>query len=190
MPHSSETTPARNMVDVIASSFSVNLKVLKAFFLYTPQEKNEKKRSYLMFSLFMFHVPVFGVLYFILEKNIDRQRMSDNGFVLAEMCCYIPKLLPFVVKADQIKKCIHYFEKSSVELRPNQRAIIDKASKICRRNSLIFIVCMTGGFLSWASKPLFMPENRLPIDIWLPVDVKSDLKIYCAVYVWVVLGKL
>jgi hypothetical protein len=165
------------MTNIIQESFGVNLSVLKALYLYTSEKatRSYKVRAFVIYFLFIFYVPILGMLYFVLEENIDMKRVGDNAFVLAEVCCYTTKLLPFITKAQRIKNCIHYFESPHfVTFGKNQKIIIDDCVSICKRNSWIFIISLTGGFLLWAIKPFFLKDYRLPIDVWLPVNLKKQ----------------
>ncbi|XP_068909659.1 odorant receptor Or1-like [Tenebrio molitor] len=128
-----------------------------------------------------------------LEWELETGDVSTENDVLtdyvAEMGCYIAKFLPFIVNGDQIKECIHYFDSPFFTVFGDaQKKILNDCKKICKRITTIFLVSVTVGLASWAVKPLFWKNYRLPIDVWFPFDPTSRLTIYSLIYTYLVIG--
>jgi hypothetical protein len=180
------------MASAIEQSFYINLIVRRAFGLYPPDKHKYfyKLHAFLMYFAFIIPVPLFGCLYLLLDDNVDLTKVAENAFLLAEMGCYIAKFLPFIVNGDQIKECIHYFDSPFFTVFGDaQKKILNDCKKTCKRITTIFLVSVTGALSSWAVKPLFWKDYRLPIDVWFPLDPTSRLTIYSLIYTYLVIGK-
>ncbi|RZC35895.1 uncharacterized protein BDFB_003881 [Asbolus verrucosus] len=179
------------MGGIVKESFSVNLRVMRAFGLYPPKKHKclYKLHGFFMYGLFIVSIVLLGCLYLLLEENIDIVQVADNAFLISEMGCYIIKLLPFINNGDQIKRCIHYFESPFFRVSSDkQKKIIDDCNRTCRKISSIFLIFVTCAVTSWAIKPFFWKHYRLPVDVWLPFDATSSPHIYYPVYSFLVLG--
>jgi hypothetical protein len=179
------------MASIIHKSFGINLSVLRILNLYTPTELTRFKRvlSYITYILFTLHVPILGTLYFLLE-DVDIHNLGDSAFTVAQIICFFAKLLPFVTKKEKIKKCIHYLESPIfIPLRENHKEIIDKNANICRRNSIIYLTCISSSLIVWVMKPFFLEDKRLPVDVWFPTRAINNPKIFYCLYIYTFLGQ-
>ena len=178
---------------VSEQSFAINLHIMRAFGLYTSKESTPtwKVISYLMYTIFMLPVPLFGTLYFIFDTtNFDMMRLNDNAFLIAEISCQFTKLFPFIRDADRVRKCIHYFENSVFRvLKPREVTILQECIDTCVRNSKVYVFAVFSINIIWASKPFFEKDYRLPVDLWLPFDPTTGPVIYYPVFVALVIGK-
>lgn len=181
------------MCNIIENSFSISLLILEMLQLFTPYHKQHffcKIISSIFCISLTSIVPVFGALYIFLGINTTMRRMADNAFVVSGMWCYVPKLWPFFIKNSEIQECILYFKNPKfVTLRENQKIILETQSKICQRNSKLFIISMTIAVLVWAVRPFILHEHNFPVDVWLPFDASRNLKRYYAMYGIVAIGK-
>ncbi|RZB38835.1 7tm 6 domain containing protein, partial [Asbolus verrucosus] len=178
------------MKGIIKQSFSINLRVMGAFGLYPFKTSRflYKVRAYFLYSVFTLPIPILGTLYFILSEEINAA-LDENAFLIAEMACQITKLFPFISNSDKIRKCIHYFELSFfMTYTDKQKKIIDRCSRICRRNTTVFLVSIIGGNIFWATRPFFSKEQKLPVDVWLPCNLMAGTKIFYSVYLFLVMG--
>ncbi|RZC39725.1 7tm 6 domain containing protein, partial [Asbolus verrucosus] len=180
------------MTDAIKRSFNVNLSVMQAFGLYSAAEESTclyKVMGYSMYCLFMFPIPIFGTLYLVLDENFDMMQLNDNAFLIAEIVCQFTKLFPFIHNANRIKTCIHYFEAPFFLLsRQKQLDILNKYSRICQRNSKLFLSAVITINIIWASKPLFGKEYKLPVDLWLPFELVAEPRAYYSIYLFLVIA--
>ncbi|RZC42959.1 7tm 6 domain containing protein, partial [Asbolus verrucosus] len=179
------------MEGVIQRSFSINLRVMKACYLYPPLQHKclYKMAAYLMHLCFVMLVPTLGILHLLLEDNLDMERVNYNAAFLAQTTCFTTKLLPFIRDGQRIRKCIDYFDSSLFTVtRQKQKTIIDNCIKVCRRNTFIFLVCAGGAVGSWATKPFFWEGHKLPVDVWLPFNTSEKLIIYYPVYFIIAIG--
>jgi hypothetical protein len=179
------------MASIINKSFGINLSVLRILNLYIPTEVTRFNRvlSYITYILFTLHVPILGTLYFLLE-DVDIHNLGDSAFTVAQIICFFAKLLPFVTKKEEIKKCIHYLESPIfIPLRENHKEIIDKNANICRRNSIIYLTCISSSLIVWVMKPFFLEDKRLPVDVWFPTRVINNPKIFYCLYIYTFLGQ-
>ncbi|XP_063912174.1 odorant receptor Or1-like [Zophobas morio] len=105
------------------------------------------------------------------------------------MGCYITKFYPFIARGAQIKKCIRFFEAPFFRISsPKQKLIIEDCNRTCRKINMIFLIFVSGSVTSWAAKPFFWKDYRLPVDVWLPFDALSGPRVYYPVYVFLVIG--
>ncbi|RZB41742.1 7tm 6 domain containing protein, partial [Asbolus verrucosus] len=136
-------------------------------------------------------VPFLTFLSFPLGEQLDVTQINFNAAFLAETLCFIMKLLPFIRKERKIRKCIHYFgDHSFTPSSKEQKIIIDDCLRVCRRNSMVLILSVTLTAVCWIIRPLFMPDYALPLEVWLPFDIKADIKIYYFVYIYLAIGIL
>ena len=181
------------MQNITQRSFGINLILMTILNLYPPDKLtfSFKVRAYSIFLISVPPIPVFGVLYFLVEKGLTTTEFNENAFLIAEMTCQVGKFLPFITNGTRIKKCIHFFE--SVQFAPQQKRqkeIINKCCRTCKRNSMIFLVSIVAGIIFFASKPLLMGKgHKLPANIWLPFDSKSNPVVFGWVYVFIIFGK-
>ncbi|KAJ3643971.1 hypothetical protein Zmor_026650 [Zophobas morio] len=181
------------MSNIITKSFRINLFIMKLCHLYPPEKRTTlfKIRAYLIQILFVVPVPVLGIIYLLTEKNLDVEKANYNAGFLAQATCLIAKLFPFIRNGDRIKGCIMYFETYCVPLKKqSQKNIINDCVNVCRRNTFIFLFCVTGGVTSWATRPLFWDGRNLPVDLWLPFNPYENWFVYSCVYVYVTVGEL
>ncbi|CAH1374427.1 unnamed protein product [Tenebrio molitor] len=179
------------MSRIIEESFRVNLRVMKACHLYPPETHTRlfKILAYIMHFLLVIPVPTLGVLYVLLEDDLNMERVNYNAGFLAQTACFITKLLPFVRYGRRIKKCIHFFESPLFAVvKEEHKKIMNKCIKVCQRNTRIFLFCVAGGVTSWATKPFFWEGRNFPVDIWLPFSVTTDITIYCTLYFFIATG--
>ncbi|RZC32666.1 7tm 6 domain containing protein, partial [Asbolus verrucosus] len=178
------------MKGIIKQSFSINLRLMGAFGLYPPETSGflYKVQAYFLYSAFTLPIPILGTLYFILDEEINAA-LDGNAFLIVEMACQITKLFTFIRNGDKIRKCIHYFEKPFfANYTDKQKKIIDRCSRICRRNSIIFLVSIIGGNIFWATRPFFSKEQKFPVDVWFPYNPMAGTKIFYSVYLFLVMG--
>ncbi|XP_063912012.1 odorant receptor Or1-like [Zophobas morio] len=181
------------MSGLIQQSFKINLKVMQFCHLYPPEKQQLffKLRAHVMHVVFVMAVPTLGTVYLLTEKNLNMERVNYNAGFLAQTACFITKLLPFITNGQRIKRLIDYFDHNSVSvINEEQRDIVNKCVEVCRRNTFIFLVCVTGGVGSWAAKPLFWNGRNLPVDVWLPFDWRTNNLVYGVVYFFVTIGVL
>ncbi|RZC41684.1 7tm 6 domain containing protein [Asbolus verrucosus] len=178
------------MEKLAKKSFSINLKVMTALHLYSSKTTRlHKVCALIIYFLFSFHVPLLGSLYFLLEKDINIERVSDNAFVLAEVVSCFFKLLPFITNGNKIRRCIHHLEAPVFQVFNNQQqAIVNTCIDTCRRNSRIFFVLLLSGYTLWSIKPLLLGDHRWPIDVWLPVNVNNKTISFYFVYFYLIVG--
>jgi hypothetical protein len=179
------------MASVSKQSFGINLIVMRAFGLYSPQEATRlyKVMSYLMYIFLMLPVPVFGTLYLLVNDNFDMMRLNDNAFLIAEITCQFTKLFPFINNADRIRNCIHYFEASIFAVfKERQLKILEECINICVRNSRIYLCSVVSINIIWAAKPFLEEEYRLPVDLWLPYNSNSGALVYYPTFTLLVIG--
>jgi hypothetical protein len=186
-------TCKRTMNDIIKQSFNINIFVMETLGLY-PCEKHSNFRqvqAYVMYILFIIMVPFLTILNFIVEENLDILQLNNTATFLSETICWIIKLLPFLVNGQRIKKCINYFGDSYFTTLlcgdTDRKNIINNCIQVCRRNSLIFLTGVIGGLASFIIKPLFLNNQRLPLNMWLPFRT-SENWIYIAVYLFLAIG--
>jgi hypothetical protein len=176
---------------IIEQSFRINLKVMKAFHLYPPENYTPlyKIKAYFMQLVFVFPLPVLGILYLLLEEHLDWKRVNYNAGFLAQATCFTTKFLPFISNGHRIKKCIVFFESSSFNVvKARHEHILNECIQICRRNTRIFLFCVGGGVASWVAKPLFWEGRNLPVDVWLPFNPTSEVTVYCCIYIYLTTG--
>lgn len=182
------------MSNIIKKSFGINLTVLRVLSLYsyktTESTRCDKLVSWTMYILFCLHIPILGILYYLLEENIDMQNLGDSTFIVAQLSCFLGKLVPFITKKDQITKCIYHLESSIFEpLRDKHMNIIDKNSNICTRNSTVYLTSVGCSLFILSIKPLFLEPYKLPVDIWFPFELTKNSKGFWCLYIYVILGK-
>lgn len=149
----------------------------------------KKTQAYILYFLCIIPMPVLGILYLLYGKEIDLERMYDNAFLLADMTCYITKLLPFIKNSDKLKICLKALKSPHFAvLNREEMAIITECTKICKRNSTIFFIVVLGGISVWATKPLFWKHYNLPIDIWIPFTMTTGSLLNCSIYLFLVIG--
>jgi hypothetical protein len=173
-------------------SFRINLRVMRIFHLYPPEESTRwfQIRAYVMHLLFVMPVPTLGVLYLLLEDNLDMERVNYNAAFLAQTTCFITKILPFIRNGQRIKQCIMFFESPFFALKNDQHKIImNNCIKICQRNTLIFFIFVIGSVGTWSTKPLFWQGRNLPVDVWLPFSTAKATNYYF-IYIFLVTGKV
>ncbi|XP_063912020.1 uncharacterized protein LOC135128873 [Zophobas morio] len=179
------------MEDIIENSFGVNLILMRILNLYPPENPTllYKLKAYCVFFVLLPPVPILGALYFLFEENLTTEELNENAFAVAQLGCQVTKFLPFVVNGTRIKNCILYFKSSEFKISVDkQQKIIDDCCWICRRNSTVFLVSITGGVIFFALKPLFSDKQQFPTDIWLPFEPKTDLRVFVVVYLYVFSG--
>ncbi|KAJ3643973.1 hypothetical protein Zmor_026652 [Zophobas morio] len=179
------------MLNIIRKSFRTNLFIMRLGHVYPPQKQTTlfTIRAYLLQILFVVPVPVLGIVYLLTEKNLNVDRVNYNAAFLAQATCVIPKLFPFIRRGSRIRECILYFESFCVSLtKQHQKNIIDECIKVCRRNTLIFLVSVAGGVSSWAMNPIFWDGRNLPVDLWLPFNPYENWFVYWCVYVFAAAG--
>ncbi|XP_063912022.1 odorant receptor Or1-like [Zophobas morio] len=160
------------MTTIIWQSFSINIYIMRAFGLYPPEKPTRKSR----------------ILNFIFGEEIDQMRIGDNGFLVAETACQITKLMPFVMNGSRIKRCIHYLEDFSFEVKEDKEKFLEKWVKTCQRNSKVFLGSIIAGNVSWAVKPFLVQERQLPVDVWLPFNLMENNIVYFLVFALLTLG--
>ncbi|XP_068909818.1 odorant receptor Or1-like [Tenebrio molitor] len=171
-------------------SFRINLRVMRIFHLYPPEESTRwfQIRAYVMHLLFVMPVPTLGILYLLLEDNLDIERVNYNAAFLAQTTCFITKILPFIRNGQRIKQCIMFFESPFFALKNDQHKIImNNCIKICQRNTLIFFIFVIGSVGTWSTKPLFWQGRNLPVDVWLPFSTVKATNYYF-IYIFLVTG--
>jgi hypothetical protein len=179
------------MESVIDQSFKINLAVMHFIGLYSHENDTiwKKTQAYIFYFLCIIPMPVLGILYLLYGKEIDLERMYDNAFLLADMTCYITKLLPFIKNSDKLKICLKALKSPHFAvLNREEMAIITECTKICKRNSRIFFIVVLGGISVWATKPLFWKHYNLPIDIWIPFTMTTGSLLNCSIYLFLVVG--
>ncbi|RZB40583.1 7tm 6 domain containing protein [Asbolus verrucosus] len=181
------------MENIIEQSFNINLNIMRALGLYRPEKTKSfnKVRAYFVYIFFIILIPFSTLLSFPLGEKLDVTQINFNAAFLAESLCFIMKLLPFIRKERKIRKCIQYFgDHSFTPSSKEQKIIIDDCIRVCRRNSIVLVFSVTFAAACWVIRPLLMPDHALPLEVWLPFDIKADLKIYYFVYIYLVIGIL
>jgi hypothetical protein len=178
---------------ITEQSFRINLRVMRAFQLYPPENHTPlyKIKAYFVHFVFVMYIPILGILYLLLEEHLDMERVNYNAAFLAQVTAFSAKFLPIINNAHRIKKCITFFESSSFNITKAKHGnILDNCIQICRRNTRIFLVCVAVGVTNWATKPLFWEERNFPTDIWLPFNATSHITVYCCVYIYLATGNI
>jgi hypothetical protein len=178
---------------ITEQSFRINLRVMRAFQLYPPENHTPlyKIKAYFVHFVFVMYIPILGILYLLLEEHLDMERVNYNAAFLAQVTAFSAKFLPIINNAYRIKKCITFFESSSFNITKAKHGnILDNCIQICRRNTRIFLVCVAVGVTNWATKPLFWEGRNFPTDVWLPFDATSEITVYCCVYIYLATGNI
>ena len=180
------------MPSIIQQSFRFNLKAMRFFFLYPPDKYKPLYRihTYIMYFLLVVPIPVLECVYLFLQEDLRFTQIADSVFLLAELVCFVLKLYPFLNNSERIKRCIHYFDSAIFEVvRSEHEEILKECVKMCRRTSALFLAAVTGGFISWSSRPISWKNHVFPTDLWLPFDVKTAPRSYIScTYVYIVMG--
>ncbi|RZB38748.1 7tm 6 domain containing protein [Asbolus verrucosus] len=138
--------------NIISQSFSINLSVMR-----------------FLGSL--------NIIYILSAKNLDILQLNFSAAYLTEVACFTAKLLPFIRNGQHIKMCINYFANPCfIPHGDKQKNIIDECSKICRRNTMVYLIVVTCAAITWIVKPFFFKGTGLPLDIWLPYDATAGPK--------------
>jgi hypothetical protein len=179
------------MKEVIQKSFHLNLTVMKIIGLYSSSKypRIYKMYAYVIYVLAMMPSTIFGLFHFILSE--DNSAINYSDFVMVGMIFYAPKLLPFVINGEKIKKCIHYFDASHYTVRrPEHKNIIEECVHSCQRNSRVFFVGCIAGLIGFICQ-IFIRENihQLPLNIWLPPSIEKNPIFYYSFYFLLVMGK-
>ncbi|RZC36060.1 7tm 6 domain containing protein, partial [Asbolus verrucosus] len=177
--------------DIIKQSFSINLAIMGALHLYPPDNRGYVYiiRAYIMYFFCIILLPFLILFYFLLEEEFDIMTMNFNAGFIVETMCFIIKLLPFMRHGHKIKICIHFFEDPYFTTRKEKHTkIIEDCIKICKRNSMAFLIGVTVGVICWVIRPFFRQGYTLPLDVWLPFSVEADLKMYYSVYLFLAIA--
>ena len=165
---------------------------MRFFFLYPPDKYKPLYRihTYIMYFLLVVPIPVLECVYLFLQEDLRFTQIADSVFLLAELVCFVLKLYPFLNNSERIKRCIHYFDSAIFEVvRSEHEEILKECVKMCRRTSALFLAAVTGGFISWSSRPISWKNHVFPTDLWLPFDVKTAPRSYIScTYVYIVMG--
>ncbi|KAJ3666994.1 hypothetical protein Zmor_002405 [Zophobas morio] len=164
------------MPSIIQQSFSVSLRAMRFFFLYPPDKHKTLYRicTHVMYFVFIVPFPSLQFLNLVLQENLDFSQIADNVFLLAEIMCFLPKLYPFLGNSERIKKCIHYFDGAFFEVvRTEHEEILKQCMKMCRGTAILFLVAVTGAYISWSTRPISWKNHIFPVDLWMPYDVKT-----------------
>lgn len=174
------------------SCFGINIRIMSSLFLYHPEKMHFFKvfRACCLVTLFGLSIPLFGSLFFVFNSNLTEEQINNDAFLVAQMACQFWKLLICVLNMTKIKECIIYFDASkNNSLKQRQLSIINESVKICRRNTIIFLVCIISGNIFWVSRPFMMGSKvTLPVDFWLPFDTNNS-KIFPFVYAFLAMCK-
>ncbi|XP_015840044.1 odorant receptor Or1-like [Tribolium castaneum] len=171
-------------------SFSINLKIMKLCRLFPPTEgkKFYKIQAYLLQFLLLLPIPILGNLHLLLDENLDMEKVNYNAVFLAQVTCFVIKLMAIIANSEKIKKCITELDSPKfAAVRENHKIILQHCIKVCKRNTLIFVVFVICGASSWATKPLFWSRRNLPLDVWFPLDTTST-PVYCSLYIYLLIG--
>ncbi|RZB39973.1 7tm 6 domain containing protein [Asbolus verrucosus] len=177
------------MEDMVWKSFSINLKVMRILRLYPPEKSRGfyKVQAYIVYFLCIVLLPVLIILYILsLDEDLDLLKLNYTAIFLVETISFITKLLPFIISSHQIKKCINYFGCPyfrRMRYKDNQKKIIAECTRICRRNSLVWVIGVGVGTICYNVQPLLWEGYKLPIDLWLPYDVTAGPEIYYLTYI-------
>ncbi|KAJ3656627.1 hypothetical protein Zmor_015687 [Zophobas morio] len=126
---------------------------------------------------------------YLLLEDMDIDKISDNAFLAVQMICKIVKFLPFITKSDEITKNIYTLENPQfVIYKKRHEKIIADCIYVCRRNCRIFLSFCFFGTLGLAIKPILRTGKPLPLELWLPFDVREQPWMYYFVYVYIVLS--
>ncbi|XP_068909817.1 uncharacterized protein [Tenebrio molitor] len=178
---------------ITEQSFRINLRVMRAFQLYPPENHTPlyKIKAYFVHFVFVMYIPILGILYLLLEEHLNMERVNYNAAFLAQVTAFSAKFLPIINNAHRIKKCITFFESSSFNVTKAKHGnILNNCIQICRRNTRIFLVCVAVGVTNWATKPLFWEGRNFPTDVWLPFNATSHITVYCCFYIYLATGNM
>ena len=179
------------MESIIQRSFRVNLILMRLFNLYPPDNPTllYKLKAYFVLCTLVPSIPILGAVYIYFDESLTLEKLDDSFLIVIEMSCQFPKFLPFITQGSRIKKCILFFESSLFKLSLDKhKQIIDNCCWICRRNCIGFLVCITIAAIYFCVRPLF-GSSHFPIDIWLPFETTTDVRVDVAIYMFVAAGK-
>ncbi|KAJ3666975.1 hypothetical protein Zmor_002390 [Zophobas morio] len=154
--------------------FSLNITVLKFIGVYSIENHKilHKVYGYTTYVVTMFPVAIFSSVHFMYFSNLTD--FEANDFVMVAMIGFTIKFLPCLMKRNEIKKCIHYFDHFDRSLRRvEHKKIIEECISTCRRNANVYFmgcVVVLGGF----SGELLMNLEELPFNMWLPNFVREN----------------
>lgn len=178
---------------VAKESFKLNFWILNFFHLYLSEKKTKcfKLRAHVLYLTLMVPAPLLAILYLILEKNWDSERLKYNAPFMAQTIAFVFKFLPFLYNGEQLSKCLEICDISFLGVFKNKQKLIQKECiDSCKTNSLIFFLAVIGASLSWTVKPIFWTGRNLPANIWLPFEPTKNIIVFSIVYLFMVIGLL
>jgi hypothetical protein len=176
------------MENIITSSFSLNLSVMKVIGLY-PLKRHPylyKLLAFVIYTFAMIPATVLGFLQLFFKEDMKKVRHDDLApFVVIFLS---PKLLSIVTSGHRIEKCLQFLDVEFFTVVDSQHIkIINNCVKICRRNSVIFFSGCVVSVFGWTVKMFFREDiHQLPLDVWYPFEIRNTL--YYVLYVSLVLG--
>jgi hypothetical protein len=179
------------MEEVVRQSFTLNLTIMKIIGLYPPRRYSRiyKVYAYTLYVTAMMPPTIFGILHFMFSEDLTAINYSD--FVMVGMIFYAPKLFPFVLNGDNIKKCIHYFDASHYTvLKHEHQKIIEECVHNCQRNSRVFFLGCIVGLIGFIGQVFFREDvHKLPLNVWMPQSIQKQSILYYCIYFLLVMGK-
>ncbi|XP_064212292.1 odorant receptor Or1-like [Tribolium castaneum] len=179
------------MKQIVKPSFRIHLTLMQILGFYPTRsyKKLYKLYAYFVYCFLTIPVPTLATVYLLVEDNIDLLQLSNSGFLICQIGCFIAKFVPFWKKPEKIKRSIYMLENQIfTNHAPEQCKIIDDCIRICNRDCWLNLALVLSALTSWAVTPIAKGISKLPVEMWLPYDVNKDDKTYYLTYLFVVTG--
>lgn len=179
------------MKKIVKSSFSVHLTIMRilGFYPTCSYKKVYKMYSYFVYCFLTIPVPTLATIYLLVEDHIDLLQLSNSGFLICQIGCFIAKFIPFWKHSKKIRDSIYMLENSLfTNHTTKQNYIIDECIRVCKRDFWLNMGLVLSALTSWAITPIVKGLFKLPVEIWIPYDFTKDSKTFYLTYFYVVTG--
>ena len=175
------------MEGVITQSFKRNLYILQIIGLYpTPEYKSLHR----IFCYSIYSVAMLPQFVLTLVK-IFKDGRDQNSFISTALVVLAVKYLYFLIKCDDLKATIDYFDEKFVR-GWNVKQILITDMCIARSKNLcnVFFVGVVLGLCGWVAALGFQNYcSNLPLGVWFPYSCEAQPGLYACIYSICIIGE-
>lgn len=151
------------------------------------------RRIYTLFVFAFFLIPasLFPAIYLFSVEEVDVIKVTQNGFLFAELMLVPIKLTSLIIHHDQLKRATAFWNNLQLNAHVHRKnQIIMETTAATERQFKAYVILILITCIGFSAKPLQNTEIKsLPIETWWPYDPFRNNFTYVLTYVNLSVGK-